>query len=304
MNNFSKYAIALTASLVLFVGTGEWMARQVNNSYKKKQSWIDAHAEEAEILVYGNSHTYYGIRPNEFKGVGYNMAEPSQPLEMDAYLLLRDSARYHRLKAVITSLSYISLYASKVEEGPEWHRAIYYKLYNHVPDHSIFSKYGWEFCFWHFYKGKIDSYLHESEHLACDEYGWGTDHQLEFKVDYVKDTSIVNKALRAEIIKNGKINPRNITALKEIATFCQRKGVKFILVTVPVAKEFYRGIWMPQKDKNTKIVSELMKEYPCVQYGDYMMDSRFEYDDFYDCTHLSPQGATKFSKILANDFDL
>lgn len=304
MKNFTIYTVSMLLALIVFVGTGEWMARQVNNSYKIKQSWMDHHAEEAEVLVFGNSHAYYGVRPNEFKSIAFNMAEPSQTLQMDAYLFLRDSTRYKRLNAVLTTLSYTSMYTTELENGPEWHRCIYYKLYNHVPDHSIFSKYGWEFCFWHFYKGKIDAYLGESEHLPCDEYGFGLDHQLEFKTQFDKDTSIVNEALRREIIKTGKITQENIDALRRIASFCQKKKIRFILITAPVSKQFYEGIWMPQKNLNTKIIQNLMKEYSCVKYGDYMMDTRFEYDDFYDCTHLSPQGATKFSKILSEDFNL
>ena len=120
MKKFLIYISCVLIATVCFLGTGEFIARSVPNPYKYKEEWMQQHHNEVETLVLGGSHTFYGIKPDLFEGISFNLANVTQLLQYDLYLLNRYECP--KLKTVIIPISYSTLFCGELENGKEWYR--------------------------------------------------------------------------------------------------------------------------------------------------------------------------------------
>ena len=89
MKNFLIYLGSLLLSVIFFLGVGEYLARQAPNPYKYKEEWMQIHHSEVNTLVLGGSQCFYGIKPELLSGVSFNLANVSQGLKYDLFLLKR-----------------------------------------------------------------------------------------------------------------------------------------------------------------------------------------------------------------------
>ena len=88
--------------------------------------------------------------------------------------------------------------------------------------------------------------------------------------------------------------------MKEMAEFCKSHNIQLILITTPCWHSYYNNLNKEQLDKMYELTHRFQKQFD-VPYLDYLKDTRFEADDFYDSNHLSDVGAIKFTKILDED---
>ena len=104
------------------------------------------------------------------------------------------------------------------------------------------------------------------------------------------ESELANKALH-EFIENYTI----------IAKLCTDRNIRLIILSTPVY-ETYQQCETERGLKNISvIIDKLRKLCPSTEYYNYMFDKRFTDDDFYDASHLSGQGAEKFSKIVQEE---
>ncbi len=88
--------------------------------------------------------------------------------------------------------------------------------------------------------------------------------------------------------------------MKHIAEFCKSHNIQLVLITTPCWSSYYDNLDKKQLDRMYELTHKFQQEYQ-LPYFDYLKDSRFDADDFYDSNHLSDVGAVKFSKILNAD---
>ena len=302
MKRFCIYLTALILPIAILLGIGEYMVRQVPNSYSHKEKCIRKYHDQLETLVLGNSHSFYGIKPQLLDGSAFNLANVSQTFPYDRFLL--EKYPYPKLHTVVLTVSYPSFFEQRLEEGRFWYLCSYYKIYMDCPDHSDFSYYNFEASNMDNYRKKLELYLKHSSRIDCDAYGWGTTYKLSRKdMKAWNDGSGAVEAVGRhtytwdEAVENARIN---FPAVKGIADFCNGKNIRLFLVTTPCTPEYNALVDQRQLKEMYVLVDSLRKTNEFVHL-DYMQDKRFAGDDFFDSDHLSVVGAEKFSKILNND---
>ncbi len=80
-----------------------------------KYEWMQENAEEVETLVLGSSHTFYGIRPEFFDSKTFNLANVSQGMKQDLFLIKYWANRYKNLKYVIFPISFFTWFGHGLE---------------------------------------------------------------------------------------------------------------------------------------------------------------------------------------------
>ena len=304
MKRFLIYFFSVLVPIVLILGIGEYLVRQVPNPYKYKEEWMEKHHGEVEILVFGASHTYYGIKPDLLGEKAFSLANNSQSLKYDYFLLNKFDCP--NLKMIVLQVSYPTLFSGSLEDSFEWYRAINYKIYMDYPEHSDFSRYNFEFSNMEVFKAKLCNYFNPTEDVGFDKYGMGTAYKLSNKDTAKWNEAWALAAAKSHTVKDGDWDTamRNLKEkcgiLDDIVSMCQKKNIQIVMVTIPCWEEYVKHIDEQQWAIVKKVTSDYSKRSN-VFYFDYFKDNRFNSDDFYDSNHLSDVGAVKLTKILKDD---
>ena len=297
MRRFMYRTMLFLLPLLLLAAAGEYYVRNIPNSYRLKGEWMNRYADSVEVLILGNSHAYYGIRPQELKGVGMNLSNVSQVTSYD-YALLRRYAPLRKLKQVVLVADNSSLFDAPLEQS-EPHRCAYYTIYMGVGPHSRWSRYGLEILQFDGFREKLKAYRN-GDYVMCDTLGWGCDYKADLSTFNADDTVTVQRVLQRHTCKDWRWAEANARMVEEIARFCRHEDIRLAVVQTPVCSTYNKGV--PERQR--KFIRQLMHKLE-TQYGvtllDYSADSRFSGQDFYDADHLSDTGAAKFTRILQND---
>lgn len=296
MNTFVKKAILMLVLLIVTAIVWEYLARAVPNPYRQKDQWMEQHADRLEIMVLGSSHAFYGINPVYFNRSAYNVAYVSQGLEYDDYLLNRYISKTSKLRYVFLSISSFSLFEN-LEEHAEWFRIINYQLYMGSRKYGAFSRYNFEMAhFWGASEKLKAYYLNHKNTVNCSELGYGTDYCLKNKNRRSWDNG--ESRVKEHTYKDWKNLSANKVYLENIARVCDRHHVRLVLFTTPARPSYYKNLYKKQMDCTYQVIHDLMKDHHNTVYLNFLTDSSFVADDFYDQDHLSEIGAEKLTKML------
>ena len=301
MKKFLKYSLFFILPLLIAAIPVEHMIRQVPNPYKYKYEWMQKNAEDVEILVLGSSHTFYGIRPEFFEGKAFSLANVSQGLKQDLFLLKYWVDKYKNLKTVICPISFYSWFGRGLESGTESYRCRYYKIYMDCDLYPDISLHNLELSDFRTAKGKIGKVFSRSSDPGYDEYGWGNTYKLS-KKNMIKwnDGTEAEAAVKRHTAKSWDYIDQNYLRMKELAEFCKSHNIQLVLITTPCWPSYYDNLNSEQLTKMYELTHKFVQENN-LPYFDYLKDPRFKADDFYDSNHLSDVGAIKFTKILDKD---
>lgn len=279
----------------------EVIVRQVPNPYSYKYEYMQQHADEVQTLVLGSSHAFYGIRPEYLGPHAFSLANVSQDLHHDAFLLGYWAEHYRHLRTVIVPISYFTCFSHGLEHGQESYRCRFYKIYMDCDYYPDFSTYNIELPNLRAVKDKLQKWLRPKPDPGYDAYGWGTTNTLANKdsVAWQRGDEAA-AAVKRHYFSNWDALETNYAYLSEMADFCHHHGIRMVLVTTPCWKSYVSQLDAKQLGKMSQCIRRLQKEKG-LTYLNYLKDSRFGPDDFYDSNHLSEIGAEKFSKILAGD---
>ncbi|MBR1666909.1 MAG: hypothetical protein IJ693_01375 [Bacteroidaceae bacterium] len=262
------------------------------NIARDKHQWMLQHAHEVKTLVLGDSHTFYGVRPDLLGEGAFSLALQSQTYRYNYYLLKHYPMK--KLQTVIIPFCYFSLWEDFENQSGEEFQAMRYRIYMDCDIHPRYSWYGFEVMSMPVVREKLKS-LYTPNHNQWDSLGWGT--------EYTKDA-------RAEDWDNGKIRAEgntyhdttlvalNKAFLEDIFNYCRQHHIKVLLLNTPVSHTFREYEEKRQIATNNKVLKELLNRHPEVEYLDFEADPRFGDDDFYDADHLNTEGATKLTTIL------
>ncbi|KAA6318513.1 hypothetical protein EZS27_031486 [termite gut metagenome] len=291
-----KYiALSIIFCLPVFVGLFalEKIIRKIPNSYQYKNEWMAFHAKDIEALILGSSHTYYGINPEYFSENTFNLANVSQDLERDYFLLNKYINTCPNLRYVLLPVSYFSLF-SNLEDSPEGRE----RLANYT-NYMNYNKQNYEFEILNRGGDKLKSYyLFNKDTKACTLYGFGTSYSVDKKNINWKDWQ---KTVKRHTHSSFERLPENIDYLNKMLQLCKQKNASPILITTPTMPEYYNHLDSIQLRTMYRTIDELKSLNPHLIYYDFLRDSRFEGDDFFDVDHLSNIGAKKFSTMLQEE---
>ena len=291
MKKFLIRTLMFLVPVLLILMAAELYVRSLPNTYRQKDQWMIAHAQDVEILMLGNSHGLYGLRPDCFQRKAYNLCQVSQTLEYDEYLLLHYAPQYKRLTDVILVVDNSGFFDLPLEQTERF-RCTYYRLYMDCPKHPLWSRFGFELADVSAVKEKI-----ATETTLCDSTGWNPAYTVDRRdADYLSDDNVVT-AVERHRCKNWSVAAENRRALQRIAQWCRNHHLRLLLLQAPVTQAYSQRIAPRQQDYLRQSL-----ESTGADVADYTDDSRFSDNDFFDPDHLTDEGAAKWSQMISERF--
>ncbi|MFH7014817.1 hypothetical protein [Flavobacterium sp. FlaQc-47] len=294
-----KLIIFLLPIVLVFVFI-ECFYRIVPNNYSFKNENIQKRYQTTEVLILGNSHTFYGLNPVFFAKPAFNMSNVSQSLYFDKLIFDKHISKFKKLKYVVLNIEYTSLSQLKDTQEDSW-RKYYYKSYMdlNVPIVSKFEYGNYFLSSTRSFNKNIklvNRYFLQGTVIDCDLNGFG--------INYTKDKRFLNLSeIAIKTIKRHEDNlfdfSENISIIESIIHQCKQKGIEVILITMPVSEEYSKRVNKFKLDKIIKTAKLIEKRNPNVKYLNLFNDSRFVNDDFYDSDHLHTIGAKKCSLLVS-----
>ncbi len=298
MINFIKKTSLFAFFIVIFIGTCEVLIRSnKDNMYSYKHTYIIENGNNINTLIFGNSHGFFGVMPQYLNQPAFNLANDSQPIRMD-YGLLQNYMKYlDNLETVIITVSYGSLRGSgwRLEKS-----AIHKVKYSLYMDANIENKYTYNFAISSpkFFITGLKSFFRPNEILRCNSLGWGTSYHIDNKRTEWEG-SISEAAIKRHTNSHTEYLSVNISCLENMIVLCKENNIRPIIITAPTWHSYYDNLDKTQYDEMQNTIKNIQSKYN-IEYYNFIKDSRFEADDFYDGDHLSNIGAEKFTKILAD----
>lgn len=293
-----KIVVYLSPLLVLFIGI-EMFYRFVPNDYSVKYETIPTKLNTTEVLIFGNSHTFYGLNPKFFDRPTYNLAHISQTLYFDKLLFDTYIDEFKAVKCVILHIEYTSLSEIVDTEENNW-RKYYYRTYMNLDVPSIkkydFTKYTLASTRSVNATSKLMmKYLKEGTVVNCDENGFGTNYTKDKSVFITKKDALT----RVKNIEDNLMNfDDNIVRIQSIIDTCKVRGIKVMLLNMPVTNFFSEGVNQFKLNKIQEACNVLANNNENVSYLNLFKDKRFTNDDFFDADHMHSNSAAKCSKIV------
>ena len=292
-----KATIFIIPLIAILVGL-EYIAQQTPNSYRYKDEFVENNCDSINTIILGSSHSFYGINPDFLGNNSFNLANVSQDLKFDLYLLRRYIDKCNNLKTLIVPISYFTLYETPLDRGNEKFRVKFYERYmgycdtiqNKVEKLEIYNvkifqekttKYFMSLC------GKDTDYGYNLN-------GWATGYNVS-KIDKNIDSDAIKTVVRHT--PNDQYLTENIEYLNQIAELCHKHNIRLYFITTPTLSAYYNKIDTERWNFTKSVVNEVCIKYNA-SYFNYLNDDRFNECDFYDIDHLCHKGAEKFSKIL------
>ena len=296
MKYFIKYITLFCIPVIIVIIAIEICDRRLPNTYKFKYEWMQQNANEVETLILGSSHSYYGIQPKYLKGKAFNLANPSQLLEQDLFLLKYWSDKYMKLKTVILPISYFSLFTKDLAS----YRCRYYRIYMDCDLYPSYSfSYNFEIAEPKTALFKFRKYIFgisEEVDWFCDKYGNETFNSISNRMaDWNK-----NDKRDAASAKTWEYIQKNYRILEDLIKFCKDRDINFVMITTPCWHTYCSFLEKRQLKKMYSIIHELQQKYE-FPYFNYLQDKRFIANDFFNGSHLSELGEIKFTKNLNED---
>jgi hypothetical protein len=287
----------------IIIGIGlELSLRQIPNDFKYKLTYLDSNSNNIEVLILGDSHTYYGLDPKYFNFNTFNASEIAQTLEYDYEILKKYDGRLKNLKTIVLPISYITLYKNMSKDPNSWrikNYVIYYKMHKEqsVKDRFEILSNSLEINIRRLYS----YYIKGVPNITCSSLGWGSNYNSINAKDLIETGKINAKnhtCAKIHSAQNIRTKEANILMLNSIMEWSKKRNVNVLLVTPP-AFETYRQNLEPEQLKITLESAKLISStYSNCTYINMICDTSFKAIDFYDADHLSDIGAYKFSTYI------
>ncbi len=284
---------------ILIVGIlTEFLLRSIPNDYSYKNQYITNHAKNIKVLFLGSSHTLYGINPAFISENSFNAANRGQSLNFDFEIFKKFNPNFDSLKYLFIAVDYFSLYY-RIDTGSGSWRVKNYNIYydiktgsNSIYNYSELMTYGIKDNLSRLYK----YYVKGKSDLNCNQYGWGFDHNSKNQ----QDLELTSKEAIKRHALGGKwcykeCFEENLQTLKTFINIAQKRNIKVVLFTCPAYKSYVDHMEPMQLANLLNATHLLVNSYPNVFYLNYLDDSDFVKNDFYDANHLNEIGTKIFS---------
>ncbi len=304
MKKFIKKSLLFIFPVFSILIIFEIILEKLPNNYSYKKNYLDKHSKNLKVLFLGNSHVYYGVNPHFIEQRSFNAAYVSQSVNCDYAIFKKYEDQLDSLKFLFLPLDYVSLY-NTIEHGPESFRVKNYFNYYGIILEGYFPNsleifygtvYGNIKRVWRVYhRKKLDIY----SDVACNDLGWGywTTTNKNFMSSAKKSAEIQKQ-------NNKNFLQRNIDLYNEIIKEANKSKIKVILLTPPAHYYYSQQFSKKEIDRIIQTGNSLSSKYSDVYYYNFLNDSSFNNDDFFDANHLNDRGAQKLSlrlnKILRN----
>ena len=297
----TKIFLFIIPLVAIFVGL-EYIARSTPNSYKYKEEYMVNYGDSINTIILGSSHSFYGINPQYLENKSFNLANVSQDLKFDLYLLNRYIDKCSNLKTLIVPISYFTLFETPLDKGNEQFRVKFYEHYMGYSDTLLNKFKKLEIYNIKIFQEKIGKYF---KGVCCNEVdygydsnGWATNYNTSKIGNKVESDAI--KTITRHTPKNDTYFKENLESLNQIAELCHKRNIRLFFITAPTLPAYYNKIDSKKWSFTQSVINNVCIKYNA-SYLNYLEDERFEESDFFDVDHLCHKGAEKFSSILKDE---
>ena len=277
------------------------------NMYSYKRAYIEEHINDISCLLLGNSHIDQALAPNILGDSVFNMAIAGRGLVYDVELAKRYVPQMSQLKVLVMPLDYSRFYFGREKENPNEMREplVYQDTYK---------------CMNYKYMGiRVDGFWYWSEMLnsklnymkrfmkndekarRCDSLGYIKNENSLLKRKKKWENWGLPKIVDTTIVANQEEQELLYTHYCTLAELAKNQGARLILLFTPNYKTYNEATNPAVLQEMVSFVDSLKQKYPNVEYYDYSKDKRFVDEDFFDASHLTDIGATKFSYIVRQE---
>lgn len=304
MKTFLLKVVAFGALVILLCLGLELFFLTVPNEYSYKREYIEKNGDKIATLILGHSHAANGIDPKLLGDSVFNMAISARNTYYDAAIAERYVPQMKNLRRVIWPLgynfqylSYIYPCTSRKKEETSYtatYKCMYEKYMGISYEADIPYKHWSEILNSKLNYGAIFLNGDFKEKIGCDSLGYQKlgerpTNWKEHKLPVAPDFANPNAALAMQ---------EGLSYMKRIARVCKDNNVRLIVITMPCYKTFL--------DKTTErgindmylCVESMRSVYPDMEYYNFIADTCFVDEDFFNSSHLNDVGAKKFTKIL------
>ena len=308
MKKFLRKTTLFILPIILIIIMMEILLRHIPNDYTYKNCCLTKYANHIETLIFGSSHSYYGINPAYFNHSAFNAAYVSQSLRFDYEIFKKQIDSLPNLKNIILTVSYFTLYGNLSIGGESW-RIKNYDIYCGINPYKRTIEYRSE-AFGQKLKVNLlriySYYIEHNSEITASELGWGMRHSSRSNRPKDLEKSARTAVLRhtekdADSEKAKQTFGKNTSILQSLVSDCDKRGINVILLTTPAFKSYREKLNLEQLNATVSIACKIASGYDNCRYVNLLDDSTFVESDFYDADHLSEQGAKKLS-VLVNEF--
>ncbi len=296
MRNFIfKIALYFTPIIIMAILV-EIGLRSIPNEFKFKNKYVTQKGTTIKTLILGNSHSYYGIKPEYLEQNCFNASQISQPLQYD-YLFLKHFENYlSSVQRIILNLSSFSLFFNFESADESWRNKNYILYYginnwNSYKDNSEILSLPFSVNY-----RRIKKYWQLGPILTCSEKGWGNNYTAATSKDIF---TTAKKAAKKHNIRKQGFFDSNKKHLQSIIDWCNKRKVQLLLYTPPSHKAYYQRIDTLQLNLSKAYLQQIVQKYQHCRYLDLLKSDAFVNEDFYDADHLNDRGAKKLSILLS-----
>lgn len=293
---FKNSVLFLIILLSIFIVI-EWYLATVKNSYILKRSCLEKDPKEIEMIVLGSSQVYYDIDPERFSKYSCNLANSNQDFYYDSQILAKHLNQLKNLKYAVIGVAYFS-FEFDLNNTEEYWRKYFYKRFWDIPpqketwdlrSYSLIAAYQPENV-----RKIILPFYRMDLTVNNTNTGWfKAPKNTEVKEDAGFKRANIHKGYMKE-----SLTLKNKQLLEGMIEDLQKRGVKVILVTPPVSKDYFTAIDSGKYQRMQDAISQITEKYQ-VKYLNYFRDERFKKEDFTDGSdHLDQESANRFSQIL------
>ncbi len=282
----SKFFKFLILFLILFIGLDVFVFPNNDNQMHAKYKLLQ-NKQNSEVLILGNSHTFFGINPEKSSFKMMNIANKGRKIETDYFLLKENITNLQGVKFVILPISHCKIHAVALNAQE---KRLYYNYYKIKEYKQSFLKNS--LLFNEPFRELVNDALFKNNKI--NSLGWRANSEI-----YKKDTiKIKNRIFDAEgdTYQGEAINCSENYILK-ITELCKKKNKKLVILIPPYHPDYYIfSNQLYQKRMRNQLIT-LAKKYHIIFIDGKKLgikkDSLFENVD-----HLNIKGATVFTKKL------
>lgn len=294
MKKILKKIIIFLLPIILLALVFEVLLRRIPNEYAYKRHYMEQHADSIETLFLGSSHAYLGINPAFISSNSFNAAISSQSIDYDLEILKKFAPQLTHLKHVVLPISYFTLFTNLSEASESW-RVKYYMLYFQLhsskkpTDYTEILTGSLELNI----KRLILYYVLKRESVGCSALGW----QIPFpKMQDVAATGL--EGAKKHTNKNRALYETQKAVLNEIISIAKQKNATVLFYTPPAYPTYYNHLDTAQLSLTLRTIDQLVSNNDNVYYHNFLRDSSFTIQDFYDGDHMNGPGAEILSKKM------
>ncbi|WP_223033813.1 hypothetical protein [Hanstruepera marina] len=299
MSRFLKHIGLLIIPIFLVWFTVELFYRNVSNNYTFKNQLIKNESKAVEVLIFGDSHTFYGLNPEYFSSSTVNMANVSQTIYFDKLLFEAHISKLTNLKCIVIPIEYTTFSQADNTQEDYWRKYFYasqmdltvpYIKWYDPKQYSLAltQKLGKTATY-------VKMYLKTKTLVGCDKKGWGN--------TYISTVDSLELERLSKLISrkhdDGSMDfSKNIERINTMIQTCKTYNVKVLLVNMPVSQPYLSLLDQEEVAAISRISKAFDFDNEHVTHVNLLYDNSFSRNDFHDADHLNVNGAKKCSTII------